>query len=60
VHRIGCRPAPSLLSRSIRAIPNPRHALPGIAPPPKVLLNPKMADVYRSKLADLHAALDDP
>ncbi|MBA4130044.1 MAG: hypothetical protein C0519_01320 [Hyphomicrobium sp.] len=31
-----------------------------VAPQPKVLLNPKMADVYRSKVADLHAALDDP
>ena len=31
-----------------------------VAPQPKVLLNPKMADVYRSRVADLHMALDDP
>ena len=30
-----------------------------VAPQPKVLLNPKMADVYRSKVADLHAALEN-
>ncbi len=31
-----------------------------VAPQPKVLLNPKMAEVYRSKVADLQVALENP
>jgi site-specific DNA recombinase len=36
-----------------------RHRI-GRAPPPAPRLHPKLAEVYRATVADLHAALNDP